>query len=41
MDSVDRLVDKRLRDYLDVCRVADRLNLDGVENLSLMNARKK
>ena len=41
MDSVDRAVDKRLRDYLDVCRVADRLNLDGVETLSLMNARKK
>lgn len=41
MDSVDRIVDKRLRDYLDVCRVADRLNLDGVENLSLMNAKKK
>lgn len=41
MDSVDKLVGKRLRDYLDVCRVADRLNLDGVENLSLMDARKK
>lgn len=41
MDSVDRAVDKRLRDYLDVCRVADRLNIDGVENLSLVNARKK
>lgn len=41
MDSVDRLVEKRLRDYLDVCRVADRLNLDGVENMSLINARKK
>lgn len=41
MDSVDRIVDKRLRDYLDVCRVADRLNLDGVENMSLVNARKK
>ncbi len=41
MDSVDRAVDKRLRDYLDVCRVADRLNIDGVESLSLVNARKK
>lgn len=41
MDSVDRLVGKKLRDYLDVCRVADRLNLDGVENLTLVNARKK
>lgn len=40
-DSVDKAVDKRLRDYLDVCRVADRLNLDGVENMSLTNARKK
>lgn len=41
MDSIDRLVEKRLQDYLDVCRVADRLNLDGVENMSLINARKK
>ena len=41
MDSVDRLVGKKLRDYLDVCRVADRLNLDGVENLTLVNARKR
>lgn len=41
MDSVDKIVDKRLRDYLDVCRVADRLNLDGVENMSLTAARKK
>lgn len=40
-DSVDKLVGKKLRDYLDVCRVADRLNLDGVENMSLINARKK
>lgn len=40
-DSVDKLVGKKLRDYLDVCRVADRLNLDGVESLSLINARKK
>ncbi len=41
MDSVDSLVEQRLRDYLDVCRIADRLNLDGVENMSLKNARKK
>lgn len=41
MDSVDKLVGKKLRDYLDVCRVADRLNLDGVENLTLVNARKR
>jgi len=41
MDSVDRMVNKKLRGYLDVCRVADRLNLDGVENLSLRDARKK
>lgn len=40
MDSIDRLVGKRLRDYLDVCRVADRLNLDGVESMSLIDARK-
>ncbi len=41
MDSVDKVVRKRLRDYLDVCRVCDRLNLDGAENLDLMEARKK
>lgn len=41
MDSVDKLVGKKLRDYLDVCRMADRLNLDGVENLSLTAAWKK
>lgn len=41
MDSVDKLVGKRLRDYLDVCRIADRLNLDGVENMSLTAGRKK
>lgn len=41
MDSVDKIVGKKLRNYLDVCRVADRLNLDGVENMSLTNARKK
>lgn len=41
MDSVDRMVSRRLRDYLDVCRVADRLNLDGVENLGLTEARKR
>lgn len=41
MDSVDKMVSRRLRDYLDVCRAADRLNLDGVENLNLIDARKK
>lgn len=40
-DSVDKIVRRNLRDYLDVCRTADRLNLDGVENLSLKEARKK
>lgn len=41
MDSVDDIVQKRLRDLLDVSRVADRLNLDGVENMDLTAARKK
>lgn len=40
-DGVDRLVNKKMRDYLDMCRVADKLNLDGVENLSLIAGRKK
>lgn len=40
-DSVDRIVNRRVRDYLEVCRIADRLNLDGVENLDLTSARKK
>lgn len=40
-DSVDRIVSRKLRDYLDVCRIADRLNLDGVEELDLTTARKK
>lgn len=41
MDEIDKAVSRRLRDYLDVCRIADRLNLDGVENMSLLEARKK
>ena len=41
MDSVDKVVRKRLRDYLDVCRICDRLNIDGAENLELTEARKK
>lgn len=41
MDSVDRLVKKNMRDYLDMCRVADRLNLDGIENMSLSAGRKR
>ena len=36
-DSVDKMV----RDRLDVCRMADRLNLDGVETLSVMEGRKR
>lgn len=36
-DSVDR----KMRDYLDMCRVADRLNLDGIENMSLTAGRKR
>lgn len=41
MDSMDKIVEQRLQDYLDVCRVADRLNLDGIENLKIRDARKK
>lgn len=40
-DGVDRLVNKKMRDYLDMCRVADKLNLDGIENMSLLAGRKK
>lgn len=36
-DSVDR----KMRDYLDMVRIADRLNLDGVENMSLAAGRKR
>lgn len=37
MDSVD----KRFKDRLDICRMADKLNLDGVENLSITEGRKQ
>jgi hypothetical protein len=37
MDSVDRIV----QDRLDVCRMADKLNLDGVEKLSVTEGRKR
>ena len=40
-DSVDTLVQRRLREHLDVCRVAEKLNLDGVENMKLRDARIK
>lgn len=40
-DSIDKIVKKRLRDYMDVCRTADKLSLDGIENLDLTSARKK
>lgn len=36
MDSVDQ----RFKDRLDICRMADKLNLDGVENLSITEGRK-
>ncbi|MCX4351717.1 MAG: DUF2213 domain-containing protein [Lachnospiraceae bacterium] len=36
MDSVDQM----FKDRLDICRMADKLNLDGVENLSLTEGRK-
>lgn len=37
MDSVDQM----FKDRLDICRMADRLGLDGVENLSVTEGRKK
>lgn len=36
-DSVDQLV----KDRLDVCRMADKLHLDGVEGLSVLEGRKR
>lgn len=37
MDSVDRII----QDRLDVCRMADKLHLDGVEKLSVKEGRKR
>lgn len=37
MDSVDRIV----QDRLDVCRMADKLHLDGIESLSVQEGRKR
>lgn len=37
MDSVDKVIQERL----DVCRMADKLHLDGVEKLSVRDGRKK
>ena len=37
MDSVDKVFQERL----DICRMADKLNLDGIENLSVKEGRKK
>lgn len=37
MDSVDKF----FKDRLDICRMADKLNLDGVENLSVNEGRKR
>ena len=37
MDSVDRIV----QDRLDVCRMADKLHLDGIESLSVRDGRKR
>lgn len=37
MDSVDQM----FKDRLDICRMADRLGLNGVENLSITEGRKK
>lgn len=37
MDDIDAMVSEKL----DVCRVAEKLNLDGVENVSIMEGKKK
>lgn len=37
MDSVDRVI----KDRLDVCRMADKLHLDGLEDLSVREGRKR
>lgn len=37
MDSVDRIIQERL----DVCRMADKLHLDGVESLTVQEGRKR
>lgn len=37
LDSLDQI----LKDRLDICRMADKLSLDGVEVLSIMEGRKK
>lgn len=37
VDSVDKII----QDRLDVCRMADKLNLDGVEGLSVKEGRKR
>ena len=36
MDSVDRLVSKKL----EVCRIGDTLHMDGIENMSILEAKK-
>lgn len=37
MDSIDKII----QDRLDICRMADKLHLDGVEKLSVRDGRKK
>lgn len=37
MDSVDQII----QDRLDICRMADKLRLDGVEKLSVREGRKR
>lgn len=39
MDSAD--IDRIFRERMDVCRMADRLNLDGVDGLPVMEGRKR
>ncbi len=41
LDSMDKAVNRKVKEYLEVCRIADKLNLDGVEDLDLTSARKK
>ena len=37
MDSIDKII----QDRLDICRMADKLHLDGIEKLSVRDGRKK
>lgn len=40
LDSIDATVDKIVAEKLSVCRTADKLNLDGVEGMSIKDGKK-